>query len=404
VKGGPINATNGGVTATFSPSTYTPGSPVTVTVRVTDAVNKLFGFQMTARKESNLATDQAGRFSYTPGVTGVLCAVADPSGVPRTLNGNCPVSGPLEFMEHVTPSSSGTWSFTWTPPATAVGPVHFYAAGNAVNNNGNSDGGDHIYTTEAIVQPTATCVTDTPAITAVISAGAFGARNDFSPGSWIEVYGTNFSTTSRSWTESDFNGSTAPTSLDRVKVTINGQDGFVGYVSPTQVNVQAPQTAGTGPMTITVTNCDKTSGPTSLNQVSAAPGLLAPPQAPFLVSGKQMLAALNSAGGFVGIPTAPVKPGDTIVTYGVGFGTTSPAVAPGQIAPSQPLPQITPVITLGGVQLTSAQILYAGMAPGYVGLYQFNLVVPSVPDGDQPLTVKVGNASLAQTLYLSVKR
>src|ERR1700761_8981027 len=59
-KGGPINNFSGfGVTATFSSgSNYTPGTPVTISVAVTDPTNTHFGFQMTARLESNLTGGQ----------------------------------------------------------------------------------------------------------------------------------------------------------------------------------------------------------------------------------------------------------------------------------------------------------------------------------------------------------
>jgi hypothetical protein len=63
-KGGPLNPSGGGVTATFSSGmTYTPGSPITITVTVTDPVNTHYGFQMTARLESNLSNGQAGDFT-----------------------------------------------------------------------------------------------------------------------------------------------------------------------------------------------------------------------------------------------------------------------------------------------------------------------------------------------------
>src|SRR5437660_1142796 len=56
-NGGPLNAAGGSVTATFSTgSTYTPGTPLTITVKVTDPVNTHYGFQMTARLDSNQIT------------------------------------------------------------------------------------------------------------------------------------------------------------------------------------------------------------------------------------------------------------------------------------------------------------------------------------------------------------
>lgn len=404
INGGPINvAGNGGsVTISFSPTRYTPGTPVSVTVRVSDPVNKRYGFQATARLETNLATAQAGRFVPVAGQSAVLCE----NGAPRSTNGNCSSSAPVEFVEHTTPSTTGIWTFNWTPPATASGPIHFYAAGNAVNGNGTSDGGDRVYTTEAVLAPAVACVSQTPAITNIISAGAFGARADFSPGSWLEVYGSNFSTVTREWGGADFNGSTAPKSLDQVKVTINGQEGFVSYISPGQINVQAPENAGAGPMAITVTNCDKTSAPVTLQQLRSAPGLLAPPSAAFLVNGKQFLAAINPDGSYVGniagVASHPAIPGQTITTYGVGFGATTPGVVPGQITGGATDLANPLVMTVGGVQVT--QIPYKGLVAPFVGLYQFNFVVPNVPDGDQPMTVQLGGVALPQTLFLSVKR
>lgn len=400
-SGGPINAAGGNVSVTFSSAAYTPGTPVTVTVRVTDPTNRQYGFQMSARLESDLARNQAGRFVSNSG-TIVLCD----DGRTRTNSTNCPSGASVEFMEHSTPSTTGTWSFTWNPPAAASGPVHFYVAGNAVNGNRSSDGGDRVYTAQAVLAPAAACVTQTPAIINIISAGAFGARTDFAPGSWLEVYGSNFSTVTREWAGGDFNGNTAPKSLDQVKVTINGEEGFVSYISPGQINVQAPENAGTGPMAITVTNCDRTSSPVTRQQLRTAPGLLAPPLSAFLVNGKQFLAAFNPDGSFVGniagVASHPAIPGQTITTYGVGFGATTPAVAPGQVTSGATDLANPLVITVGGVQVT--QVPYKGLVAPFVGLYQFNITVPNVPDGDQPMTVQLGGVALPQTLFLSVKR
>ena len=180
-----------------------------------------FGVQATARLETNLSTAQAGRFSTGTGV-GVLCD----NGAPRTSSGNCPSSAPVEFIGHTTPSSTGTWTFNWTPPAAGSGPVHFYLAGNAVNGNNSSDGGDHVYTASAILQPAGDCNDPTPVISSVISAGAFGARNDFAPGSWLEVYGTNLGATTGTW-DTSFTGSTAPTVVEGVSAKVGDKPAAV---------------------------------------------------------------------------------------------------------------------------------------------------------------------------------
>jgi uncharacterized protein (TIGR03437 family) len=204
----------------------------------------------------------------------------------------------------------------------------------------------------------------------------------------------------------DFNGSNAPTSLDGVGVKINGRDAFVRYISPGQVNVQAPDNPGTGSMGVIVSNCAAASLPSNLQQLSVAPGMLAPPS--FIVGGRQLLVAQTTDGNFVGtipgVASRPARPGETLVAYGIGFGSVTPAVAAGTIAggATQLVDPLT--ITIGGVQLADAQVPYKGLAPGYVGLYQFNFVVPNVPDGDQPVIVRVGGVAVPQTLFLSVRR
>src|SRR6266404_2760167 len=190
-KGGPINAAGGGVTATLSSATYTPGVPITITVNVTDPnpANTHFGFQMTARLESDLAKDQAGDF--TAGQNQIV--ICD-DGRTKTKSG-CPSNANVQFIEHSFPSPSSSasttpYTFTWMPPSTNVGPVHFYVAGNAVNNNhiGFNDGGDHVYTNSYVLSPAFQCTNnDKPVITSANSASGFGGGINFAPGSWLEI-------------------------------------------------------------------------------------------------------------------------------------------------------------------------------------------------------------------------
>jgi len=403
--GGPINFHGGGVAATFSQgSTYTPGSPLTITVNVSDPVNRKYGFQMTARLESNLAEAQAGTFQLTADSNKIV--VICNNGTPRFPGRGCPASDPVEFIEHNEPAAT-PWTFSWTPPATEAGPVHFYVAGNAGNGNSTADADDHVYTAEYVLTPSAGCVSGVPKVTGVISAGAFGARTDFAPGSWLEVYGSNFANGLKLWDGPDFSGLSAPTVLDRVRAQVNGKDAFTWVVSPGQLNVQAPDNPGRGPMSVTVTNCDQTSAPVNLTQERVAPGVWAPPT--FTSGGKQLLGATTAdgktfIGNIAGVPSRPAKPGEMIIAYGVGFGATNPTVAAGQITPGL-APLADPfVMTIGQVQLTAPQLVYAGLAPGFVGLYQFNIIVPDVPDGDQAVTMRVGSVAVPQTLFLSVKR
>jgi uncharacterized protein (TIGR03437 family) len=409
-KGGPINAAGGAVTATFSSgSTYTPGQPVTISVNVTDPVNSLYGFQMTARLDSNQVGGQAGRFSYPSG-SGVF--VLCDNNIPRTPSGNCPASFPVEFIEHNAPRT-GAWTFTWTPPSTDQGPVHFYVAGNAVNGDATNGPEDHVYTASYVLQPASLCIQSLPVITKVQSALGYGGFDFFTSGSYLEIKGSNLAGNTREWLWPDFNGNNGPTSLDGVSVSINGKPGFVAYISPGQINVQAPGDTATGPVGITVTNCSGTSAPAILTRSPVAPGMLAPPpelNPYFTVGGTQYAAAtFGFQYLFVGSPNPdlpgffqPAKPNDSIVLYGIGFGDTTPAMTPGVIATGQEVVNASVVVKFGS---TPAPVTSAGLYPTFVGLYSFTVTVPDVPDGDYQINVTVDGQPLQQPpFFLTVHR
>ena len=248
----------------------------------------------------------------------------------------------------------------------------------------------------------------TPTITNVISAGAFGGFNAITPGTWIEIYGTNLARDTRQWANSDFNGQTAPTSLEGVQVTVNGQNAYLSYIAsnPGQVNAQVPYTIPFNQkVQVIVNNNGAPSAPYDVTSNGIQPGLLAP--ASFKIGANQYVAALLSDGTYViptgaipGVASRPAKPNETITLYGIGFGLVSPPTAAGEIAPGSTRTLLPLQISF---DQTPAQITYEGLAPGFVGLYQFDVVVPSVPDNDLvPLKLTLDTVAGAQTLYIAV--
>ena len=246
----------------------------------------------------------------------------------------------------------------------------------------------------------------------VVTASAFGESGAVAPGSWIEIYGSALALATRSWKTSDFSGVNAPTSLNGTSVTIGGLSTFVDYISPGQVDVQVPYAVAPGTQPLVVTTPSGVTSSYTVTVNALQPGLLAPPS--FLIGGNQYVAAtfpgqFDSAGNPIyvlppntvpGITSKLANPGDTIVLYGVGFGPVTPNIPAGQIV-QQTNSLSTPVtFSLGS---TPAATTYGGLAPNYVGLYQFNLVVPTVAANSlTPLTFKQGTLGGSQTLYIAI--
>jgi uncharacterized protein (TIGR03437 family) len=243
-----------------------------------------------------------------------------------------------------------------------------------------------------------------PVIQTVISAGDYGGFTSIAPATWIEIYGQNLAITTTDWTGS-FQGNNAPTSVGGTTVTVGGQSLFIDYVSPGQVNGQVPSGVATGPQQVIVTTGVGSSAPYTINVNATEPGLLAP--ASFKINGTQYAVGLFSD-GFYDLPPGLVSevasrravPGDTILLYGIGFGPVTPDNPAGVIAQGLSSLNASLDISIGG---KSAQVTYGGLTAPFVGLYQFNVVVPNIPASDTtPLTFTLGGTPGTQTLSLFI--
>ena len=426
--GTPLNGGGGSVAITFpNGSTYVPGVKQHLIVTISDSAQRKWGFQLTARLATNSKT-QAGSFTSTDHFTAVVCGAnaTDPAEVFLDFGASqsCPATKSLAYAEHTSAGTdriqagSETYEFDWTPPATDVGSVIIYVAGNAANGDAQPTG-DHIYTKTYTLTP-ATSGGTTPAITSVVSASGFGGFSAIAPGTYVEIKGTGLATDTKPW-DNDFSGVNAPTTLAATKVTIGGKPAFISYISPVQVNALVPSTVATGAQQLTVTNGSATSASFPVTVNALEPGLLALAQAPWLVGSKQYVVAQTCDAGkkcllatdltFIlpagtsipGYPVRPAKPGEILTIYGIGFG---PAIDSSNV--NVPIGQIVGVanqlvnavtMQVNGVPAT---LVYAGFGPGLTGAYQFNMVVPTVPDGDWPLTFTQSGTKNVQTLLLSV--
>jgi uncharacterized protein (TIGR03437 family) len=236
-----------------------------------------------------------------------------------------------------------------------------------------------------------------PAITGV-SNSASGAPA-IESGSWVSIYGTGLSATTRSWQASDFSGNNLPTTLDGVSVQIDGKKAAISYISPGQLNVQAPADAAAGTVQVQVTNSAGTATGTATLQ-NYSPAF-------FTFQGKYAAARHGTDSVYVApaaylgsaVTSQPAQPGETLEIYSTGLGPTTPAVPAGQlVAGPAPLSDLTQLhVTIGGV---AAIVQYAGIT--LPGLYQINVVVPPLANGDQPIVATIGGVSSQTGVFIPI--
>jgi uncharacterized protein (TIGR03437 family) len=219
-----------------------------------------------------------------------------------------------------------------------------------------------------------------PTILSVVNGASFHPGG--SPAAIVTIFGTQLSDNVYQAAQYPL-----PTQLGPTTVTINGQLVPLFYVSPTQINFQMPSSAPVTAVTVTANNASVTSpralsaSPSRLTTLEVTdPGLFVTPD--------KRAAALN---GDLTPHTAatPIPAGGYVILYMTGSGPVTPPLADGTAAPSSPLSIInaTVQVTIGG---KLAQVTYQGAAPGFAGLEQLNVIVPSgLTPGDQPVFLTI---------------
>lgn len=189
-------------------------------------------------------------------------------------------------------------------------------------------------------------------------------------GEFITLYGSNLS--SKTQTAS---GAPFPATLNGVQVLINNVAAPLYYVSPGQVSAIVPYE--TDP-TSGIAQIQVVNGTSRSNAVTTYVGLTAPGVFTNPAGGLGYAAALHANYSLV-TPNSPAQVGETISVFVTGLGDVFPGVSDGTAGAASPLSTTSNTIGVN-IDGVAGDVSFSGLAPGFVGLYQINVTIPSVPD------------------------
>lgn len=312
-------------------------------------------------------------------------------------------------LKNLTNNSADDGSAQWSPDGSRIvfssnrdgGALKLYimnADGTNQTRLTNADGDDispQLFGNFSFGQP--------PAIFAggVVVANLAPKVETISPLSIISIFGMDFSSETFVFPNLDGAGK-IDTILGGTCVEIGDKRAPIFAMTPTQANVQTPETPTTGPVgVVVIRDCDTPLATRSnvemVTMEEATPGffIFSPVAADGFIAARfnEGFAPVAPDGAFATETSRPAKPGEIVVLFGTGWGQTDAALATGQLAPgaAQVLEAANPFITLDGIPLTPGDVFYVGVTPGTAGLFQLAI---RIPEGTTP-----GNKQVVLTVY-----
>lgn len=303
--------------------------------------------------------------------------IVDPSPCPIALgpNGACPAQRGIQYI-----TTGGGGAYLYAVPTLAQvafgASVHHYLR---VDVNGGRMTISPIGVDGSLIEPPSV-LTPVPLLASDSTVNAASFAPGLSPGALVSVFGSYLS-----FNEAGAPALPLPPSLGGTQVTLNGRRVPLLFVSRSQINTQLPFDVVPGPATLRVTTANGFAE-TTVEIRPAAPGIFMAGSEP---------AVLHQNGRLV-TASSPAVPGEFVSIYMTGLGAVVGTIGPGEAAPtSPPAPcRATVRVSLAGVEVIPT---FAGLAPGFAGLYQVDIQVPSsIRAGLWPLKVIVSGADSNQ--------
>lgn len=223
-----------------------------------------------------------------------------------------------------------------------------------------------------------------------VNNGTFASGEPLAKGDIAAIFGDQFTLGDLAYPS----GLPLPASVNGTQVLVNNVPAPLYFISNGQIDFEVPFEAPSGATTVRVVRNGQQGNLIAVNIVSVEPRFLLLNGGPYAV-----LNTPDTPPLVTGIPTHPAKAGDIVVIYAIGLGQTTPTVATGIAAPSDPLAKVANAKACLGQTTpfskpTCVTPDFAGLAPGYVGLYQINVKIPAgLPTGDTAFYFTVGNST-----------
>jgi uncharacterized protein (TIGR03437 family) len=224
-----------------------------------------------------------------------------------------------------------------------------------------------------------------PTLQGTVNGASFIQNFAIAPGGIVTIFGTNLASVPAS-----AQGAPYPTVLGETSVTFNGIPAPLFYVSPGQINAQAPFELFPGFASIVVKRGASTAIG-NVNVASVSPGI-------FIMDQTTSQGAILHANYSLVGPTNPAHTGETLLVYATGLGPLQSFVRDGDPAP------VANTSTLAVVRIGNllANVSYSGTAPGFAGLYQVNVVVPNgLAAGNQTIQITM-NGVVSNTATVAI--
>ncbi len=292
-------------------------------------------------------------------------------------------------MVHV---GNGMWTKTWQPQSTQPGTVTAQVLAFATGTNGKALPYSFFFNVNLVSAAQVPLVNPG----GIQNAASYSSAPVVSPGGLIAILGNQLADPTG---QQPPPASTVPTSLGHTQVKLGDALLPLFYTSNSQLNAQVPFSLPLNSQQQLVVQYGNTlSVPAPVSVSAAQPAIFTQNQA-----GTGQGAIVNGVTNVLADSNNPVHAGDVIAIYCTGLGPVSPAVQEGVAASTTVLSQtVTPVTaTVGGQPAT---VNFAGLAPGYIGLYQVNVAIPSgVTAGDSVPVVLTEGSQVSEPVTISVR-